>query len=245
MKERTMNVAIHDVMQVCRNGHVVTDRLHACPEAGRGHCDRCGAVTFDRCQTCGEELPGAVCIPGLLPIGGRQPPHYCPTCGAAFPWAPRRRLPDSDPRSELENLLRRLPRVVRQLRSRCGDRPPFRVDDERDLEDLLRSLLPLRFDDVRPESRTPRYASCTRTDFLLAPEHLAVTAKYARPPLGEPQLAEQWREDVGYWRGQRNCRTLIGFVYDPEGQLRDPSAHEAAWFIRENAWEARCVVAAC
>jgi hypothetical protein len=149
----------------------------------------------------------------------------------------------SDPRFHLEHLLRRLPRVIRQLRARRDGRPPFRVDDERDLEDLLRSLLPLHFDDVRPESRTPRYASSTRTDFLLAPERIAVTVKYARPPIGEPQLAEQWREDIAYWRRPRNCRTLFAFIYDPEGWLRDQSAHESAWAFQEDAWEARCVIA--
>ena len=33
----------HDVMQVCRNGHVITDLLHTYPERGLSHCDRCGA----------------------------------------------------------------------------------------------------------------------------------------------------------------------------------------------------------
>ena len=237
-----IEAAVHDTMQVCRNGHVVTDRLHACPEGGFTHCTRCGATTLDRCETCGQELPGAITIPGLLPIGGRQPPHYCSACGAAFPWATRRRPPAPDARANLENLLRRLPRVICQLRSRLSDRPPFRVADERDLEDLLRSLLPLHFDDVRSESRTPCYAFTTRTDFLLARERIAVTVKYARPPIREPQLTEQWREDAAYWRGQRDCRTLMGFVYDPEGSLCDPSAQELAWAVQEDAWEARCVI---
>src|SRR5262249_22287726 len=101
-----------DVMQVCRNGHVVTDRLHGCPEAGRGHCDRCGAAALDRCLACGKEMAGAVSIPGLLPVGGGQPPQYCSTCGAAFPWATRRQPPEADPSFQLDKLLRRLPRVV-------------------------------------------------------------------------------------------------------------------------------------
>jgi len=239
---KVLEACYQDVMQVCRNGHVVTDRLHGCPEAGRGHCDRCGAATLDRCLTCGQEMAGAVSIPGLLPVGGRQPPQYCSTCGAAFPWATRGQPPEADPSYLLDKLLRRLPRVIQQLRSRRSDRPPFRVEDERDLEDLLRALLPLHFEDVRPESRTPRYALTTRTDFLLARERIAITAKFALPPVSELQLTEQWREDIAYWREQRNCRMLIGFAYDPEGLIRDPPAHEAAWAIQEDAWEARCVV---
>ena len=50
--------------------------------------------------------------------------------------------PACGPLALLEELLRRLPRVIRQLRTRQGDRPPLRVEDERDLEDLLRALLP-------------------------------------------------------------------------------------------------------
>ena len=44
---------IADVMQVCRNGHVITDMLRAHPESGLSHCDRCGAPTLDRCLTYG------------------------------------------------------------------------------------------------------------------------------------------------------------------------------------------------
>src|SRR5262249_19589729 len=145
-----------------------TDLLRSCPERALAHCDRCGAATLDSCQTCGRELPGAIAVPGLHPVGARRPPLYCPACGAAFPWAHPPRPATAEPLDSLEGMLRRLPRAVRQLRVRQGDRPAFRVVDEKDLEDLLRALLPLYFDDVRPQSRTPRYAACTRTDFLLA-----------------------------------------------------------------------------
>src|SRR5262249_39121477 len=129
------DIATADVMQVCRNGHVITDRLRACPETGRSHCDRCGSVTLEGCRTCGEELTGSVALPGMVPSGARQPPHYCPSCGAPFPWADRRRSLAPSFRAQLENLLRRLPLVLRQLRTRSGERPPIAVQDERDLED--------------------------------------------------------------------------------------------------------------
>jgi hypothetical protein len=212
-----------DVMQVCRNGHVITDQLRSFPERALTHCDRCGATTLERCQTCGQELPGAVAVPGLHPVGVRQPPCYCPTCGAAFPWTLRRRPPKREALTNLEGMLRRLPHVIRQLRSRHGERPPFRVVDELDLEDLVRSLLPLHFDDIRPECRTPRYASCTRTDFVLAPEGIAVTVK-----LAQPNLVSQVQEDVAYYQRERKCRTLVIFVYDPEGMFREPPHLEAA-----------------
>src|SRR5205814_8178601 len=89
----------------------------------------------------------------------------------------------------LENLLRRLPRVIHELRWRHGERPPFRVSDIHDLEDLLRALLPLQFDDVRPLCRTPSYAAATRTDFLLVSpvggRSIALTPKWLTPELAE------------------------------------------------------------
>jgi hypothetical protein len=231
-----------DVMQVCRNGHVITERLRTDPEGGLGHCPRCGASTLDRCLTCGQELPSVATIPGLLPIGGRHPPAYCWTCGAPFPWTGKPRPPSPGKRAQLEQLLRQLPLVIRQLRWRQGERVPFRVEDERDLEDLLRALLLLYWDDVRPQTRTPPYAAGTRTDFLLMPEEWALTVKMVRTPTTELQLAGQLQEDAGYWRGQRTCRTLIAFLYDSEGFLRDPRGLEAACFSQEDGWEMRCVV---
>jgi hypothetical protein len=233
---------VQDVMQVCRNGHVITDLLRTRPERGRTHCDRCGADTFDSCLTCGRELPGALAVPGLTPVGARQPPHYCPACGAAFPWAKGPSPAPAGPLACLEGMLRRLPLVIRQLRVRHGDRPPFRVADERDLEDLLRALLPLHFDDVRPQSRTPRYAPGTRTDYLLAPARLVVTAKIARRDVLEPQLAEQLREDAEHYRKEKSCDTLVSFVYDPEGLLREPRVL-AACAGAEAEPEVVCIVA--
>jgi hypothetical protein len=231
-----------DVMQVCRNGHVITDLLRSCPERGLSHCDRCGTATLDRCLTCGTELAGAIAVPGLQPVGNRPPPLYCPACGAAFPWTQRPAALAPPALACLETLLRRLPRAVRQLRVRHGDRPPFRVGDEKDLEDLLRALLPLHFDDVRPHARTPRYAADTCTDFLLAPERIAVTAKFARPDLRDAQLAGQFREDAAYYRAEGSCRTLVGYVHDPEGLVREPHLLAAACGQPGGDLVVRCVV---
>jgi hypothetical protein len=235
---------IRDTMQVCANGHVITDLLHSHPEQARDHCDRCGAATLERCRTCGRELPGAIPVPGLEPVGLRQPPQHCPTCGASFPWTHQRlgpRYPDSF--AILEGLLRRLPRVARQLRWRFGDRPAFRVQDEHDLEDLLRALLPLHFEDVRPQCRTPRYDPGTRTDFLLVPEGFAVTAKFVTAGLTERELTAQLDEDIVWYEKLPGCRCLVGFVYDPEQRLYEPQRLETAWRRQEAEPEVHALVA--
>jgi hypothetical protein len=134
--------------------------------------------------------------------------------------------------------------VIRQLRVRHGDRPSFRVTEDRDLEDLVRALLPIHFDDVRPECRTPSYAAVTRTDFLLAPEQIALTVKHSGPALGGADLAGQFAEDFAYYQGQRVCRTLVCFVYDPEGLLRHFTPPEIPGAAPDGAVGVRWVVGA-
>jgi hypothetical protein len=232
-----------DVMLVCRNGHVITDRLRDCPEQGLSHCDRCGAATLSRCPTCGLELPGALPLPGPVPIGGRRPPAYCGQCGAAFPWAPRPRPAAEDPLAALDALLRRLPLVARQLRTRQGERPPFRVEGPADLEDLVRALLPVHFDDALPELRTPAYTAGRRTDFVLAGGAVALTVKLLRPGGGEDRPAAELPEDVAYYQARPGCRALVCFLHDPEGRLPDPGRLEAAWSRPHDDLDVRLVVA--
>jgi hypothetical protein len=236
-----------DVMQVCRNGHVITDRLRASPQSGADRCDRCGAATLSACPTCAQDIPGSNPVPGLVTLGHRTPPSYCSLCGASYPWTRRPSAHTSQNLATLETLLRRVPRVVRQLRTRQGTRPPFRVEDERDLEDLLRAVLPLAFDDVRPECRTPTYATCTRTDFLILPEQatlfLAVTVKRLASGSGERNLEPQWQEDVKHYEQRHDCRALIAFIYDPEGLLREAATLETAWSRPQGDLDLRAIVA--
>jgi hypothetical protein len=211
-------IGVRDVMQVCRNGHVITDLFYTFPERALGHCDRCGAVTTTRCQTCGRELPGSVYVADAFPIGESKPPQYCSTCGAAFPWTPKRPIGRTENcLGRLEMLLRRLPATIRQLRSRHGNREPFDVQDDRDLEDLVRAILPLQFGDIRLESRTPSYAASTVTGFRLEPSGIAITVKRASTTRRNQALIREAHEDIACYRNRPDTpRTLVVFVYDPE-----------------------------
>jgi hypothetical protein len=236
-------------MQVCRNGHVITDRLQTYPERGLAHCDRCGAATLDRCPTCGRPLVGAALVPDLLPLGTLPAPQCCAACGAPFPWSDQKpTVISADALDTLEPFLRRLPRTIRQLRTRHGNRPPFRVQDEHDLEDLLRAVLPLHFGEIRQESRTPAYSPCTRTDFRIGQSEgsypIALTVKIMRPGVREDVLREQWREDIRHYQQARGCGTLVGFIYDPDGLVRNPRQVEAIWAGGKEELELRCVIAA-
>jgi len=234
---------VRDVMQVCRRGHVITDVLASYPEQGALHCDRCGAPTICRCPTCGEEIPGAAPLPGMLTIGERPAPQFCPGCGAAFPWAGIAvAAPATDTLAILEPLLRRLARMVRQLRDRPPGRPTLRIDDGRDLEDLARSVLHLHFDQVRRESRTPSYAAATRTDYLVGSDQTALVVKFVGLGMRKPQLVEEVDEDIAYYRRRPGCERLLVLLYDPEQRLHDPRAFESATGRTETGLEVRCIL---
>jgi hypothetical protein len=221
-----MLTTTQDRMLVCRAGHLITDRLTTRPDLRLPRCDRCGADTLDRCDTCGTLLAGAVPVHGLDPIG-RRPPRVCTTCGAAFPWARLPEPPGDDPLAKLEHLLRRLPRVVRELR------PALDVDA------LVRALLPIHFDDIRPEARTPRYSPDTRTAFRLPEVEAVLVSHLAGPGIGEVELSRRHAEDLAEYHGR--CRTLVFFVFDPERRL--PERLEAVWSQATGKPAVRCVVA--
>jgi hypothetical protein len=232
-----------DVMQVCRNGHVVTNQMRTCPEQSRSHCERCGVTTLHACSTCGQELAGAIVVPGLQPVGTPRPPQFCSMCGAAFPWHGRPgQVKATAAINTLETFLRRLPLVVRQFRGRWSTRPPFCVEDEHDLEDLVRALLPLFFDNVRLRSRTPTYAPDTRTDFLLYQEKIVLTLKRTSADQTQSFLERQLQEDKAFYRIVTDCRMLWVYVNDPQGHLQEPPILETVWSQGEDGPPLRCVI---
>lgn len=123
--------------------------------------------------------------------------------------------------------LRRFPLVVRQLRSRHTGRTTIEVKDEYDVQDLLHALFHLDFEDIRREEWTPSYAGGTaRMDFLLKDEEIVVETKMTRNGLGTKELGEQLIIDIEKYRAHPNCKTLICFIYDPEGRVGNPATLE-------------------
>lgn len=127
----------------------------------------------------------------------------------------------------VESLCRRFPFFAKQLQKRHNKRTGFQVADEYDVQDLMHALLQLHFDDVRPEETTPSHGgSSARMDFLLMPEELVVEAKMTRKNLGQRDLTSQLAEDKERYKSHPHCRTLICFVYDPDGYCDQPTALE-------------------
>lgn len=121
----------------------------------------------------------------------------------------------------VERLCSRFHLIAQQLPSR------FRVENERDVQDLLRALLVLEHDDIRPQTWTPGYAEGNaRTDFLLRLEQIVLEARLAQDRLDAAMLNEQLAIDIRQHAQQPDCKTLVCFIYDPAGRVANPRAIE-------------------
>ena len=132
-----------------------------------------------------------------------------------------------NPLNILELLCDRFHLVARQLKSRYGDRDTINIEDEDDVQDLFHCLLKIFFDDIRKEEWTPSYAgSCSRVDFLLKQEEIVIEIKKTRKGLDAKELGEELLIDIQRYQIHPSCKTLVCFVYDPEGRIVNPRGIE-------------------
>jgi hypothetical protein len=78
----------YDIMQVCINGHMITDKAVTSPEFRKPFCPTCGAKTIEACPNCQATIQGDYHIPGVIAVGlgPKSAPSYCHGCGAPYPW---------------------------------------------------------------------------------------------------------------------------------------------------------------
>jgi hypothetical protein len=115
----------------------------------------------------------------------------------------------------LENLFARFHKVAQSLRQRYNNRNTIIIDDEYDVQDLLRSLLKINFHDVREEDYSPSSAgSNSRVDFALKDEKIVIETKYTSATLKDKEIGAQLLIDIGRYRYHPDCKTLAVFVYD-------------------------------
>lgn len=112
--------------------------------------------------------------------------------------------------------------VATKLKERYDERDTLIIEDEYDVQDLLRCLLILFFSDVRTEEWTPSWASSSsRMDFLLKEENIVIETKKTAKNRKEKKISEELIIDITKYKGHKNCKTLICFIYDPDNIIRN------------------------
>ncbi len=220
----------YDAKQVCLNGHHITDRART-GKTAKEFCDKCGAETITECPNCHEMIKGDDLDSGVVAIGFEPTvPSFCENCGEPFPWASEDDEPERSQRSEkaeyfVGKICKRFPKVVRSLQNRYGERSPFQIDDEYDVQDILEGLLRIYFDDVRPEEYIPGHAgSSSRIDFLLKNEKIGIEVKMTRDGLDESEVGDELSTDKERYQAHPDCENLICFIYNPENILQNPAS---------------------
>lgn len=127
----------------------------------------------------------------------------------------------------LEQVGRGLPALIDALQHRHGGRPPFVVDDEYDVQDLVGGVLAMLFEDVRPEDPSPtRAGGSSRVDFLLKRQQVVVELKMTRAALRDRDVGDQLIEDIERYRSHPDCKALVAIIYDPGRHVRNPRGLE-------------------
>ncbi|HKN86684.1 MAG TPA: hypothetical protein VJV04_07490 [Nitrospiraceae bacterium] len=126
-------------------------------------------------------------------------------------------------------------RVTRQLRQRRDERPTLEVEDERDVIDLLHTLLCIEYENIEAEEWTPTYANgSTRTDLWLKDEGVVIIAKKTRQGIGVKALTHQVSVDFEQYGTHPNCKLMFCFIYDPEGRIGHPKGLEGDLTLNYN-----------
>lgn len=134
----------------------------------------------------------------------------------------------SRPAEVVERICKRFFLVTKQLQRRREDRQVFEINDEYDVQDLMRALLTLHFDDVRPEEWTPSFAgAASRMDFLLKQERILIEVKKTREGLSDKRLGDELIVDISRYQAHPDCETLICLIYDPESRISNPKGMES------------------
>jgi len=108
------------------------------------------------------------------------------------------------------------------LERRKREKPPFKIVDEYDFQDLLRCFLTVQFEDVRIEQWTPEYAgSSAKIDFLLPEVSLSVETKFVTEKHGRKEIGEELITDTTRYRTHPKCDMLVCLIYDPKFLLEN------------------------
>jgi len=122
----------------------------------------------------------------------------------------------------LAKIFSKFHRIAQSLRHRHGNRETIIIKDEYDVQDLLRGILQIHFNDIREEDYSPSYAGGnSRIDFVLKEEKIIIETKMTNDNLKDKDVGSQLLIDIGRYRAHPDCQVLVVFVYDKGDHIRN------------------------
>jgi hypothetical protein len=128
----------------------------------------------------------------------------------------------ADRRYLLDEVVSALPNVISILSSRQAGRPPYLVEVEQDVRDLLYVLLKPVFPDAVLEDPVPkRGGGAKRVDISLRTICTLIELKMVRDGKHAPKVADELRADIESYHAHPDCKRLVCLVWDPERLIAD------------------------
>jgi hypothetical protein len=119
------------------------------------------------------------------------------------------------------------PEIARRMRERRNGRPPFLIENEFDIQDLLYVALKPHIPDLSEEEWTPKHAGrAKRIDFISDGSRICLESKRVRDETHGKSIADELKIDIESYYVHRACDKLIAFVYDPSGYMVDAHQQE-------------------
>jgi hypothetical protein len=148
-----------------------------------------------------------------------------------------------EPSKLIECLIEKFHSVALEINHRHDGRNSLEITDEYDVQDLLRGLLKIYFDDVRDEEYTPSYGGgCARMDLLLKKEQIVIETKMLRKSLTQRKVRDELIIDKAHYRVHPDCKKLYCLVYDPQEKIKNPRGFETDLSDRVNGFETKVYV---
>lgn len=140
-------------------------------------------------------------------------------------------LPELEPTRDrfglVMQILNAFPTVSRMLGNRGRGRPPFLIENEYDLQDLLFAIVRSVFEDARREEWTPKRAgSAKRIDIVIPSVNAVIETKFVRDATHAKSVADELRIDFECYHDHENCAQLIAICSDPSRHILDSAQFE-------------------
>jgi hypothetical protein len=134
---------------------------------------------------------------------------------------------DRQPLQILSLLFKKFHPMVIQLKFRDDGRSTFDIYDEADILYFLTTLFKIYFRDIRLEEWVPTYAGeYNRKYLLLKNEQIIIRVTRARNTCGKKEITEQVVKDIERCKDNPDGKTLVIFVYDPDGWIKQAKSLE-------------------